>query len=47
MGVSNRHLEHGQLADDMLRGCWADCGESIERLLRASSLIAKRGAKKP
>lgn len=45
--VNNRYLEAGELSFDLVRGYWADCGESVDMLLRASNLVAERGANKP
>ena len=45
--VNNRYLERGQLAFDILQGYWIDCGESVEMLHRAGTLVAERGANKP
>ena len=42
--VNNRYLELGELSHDQVEGYWADCGESIDMLLRASNLVAKHGA---
>jgi glucose-1-phosphate thymidylyltransferase len=42
--VNNRYLELGELAHDTIDGYWADCGESIDMLLRASNLVAAHGA---
>ncbi len=42
--VNNRYLELGELEHDAIEGYWADCGESIDMLLRASNLVAKHGA---
>jgi glucose-1-phosphate thymidylyltransferase len=44
--VNNRYLELGDLSSDTIDGYWADCGESIDMLLRASNLVAKHGANK-
>ena len=45
--VNNRYLERGSLAYDVLHGYWADCGESIDTLYRAGTLVAERGANRP
>jgi len=45
--VNNRYLELGELSFERAHGYWADCGESIEMLQRASSLVAQRGSNKP
>ena len=42
--VNNRYLQLGELSHDQVEGYWADCGESIDMLLRASNLVAKHGA---
>lgn len=44
--VNNRYIERGELTYDVLRGYWADCGESIDMLYRAGTLVAERGANK-
>lgn len=40
--VNNRYLMLGELAYDVTEGYWADCGESIDMLFRASRLVAER-----
>jgi glucose-1-phosphate thymidylyltransferase len=45
--VNNSYLQLGELQHEQLKGYWADCGESFEMLLRASNLVAERGANKP
>lgn len=45
--VNNRYLELGKLEYDTIGGYWADCGESVDMLLRAANLVAERGANKP
>ena len=45
--VNNRYLERGQLEYDVVKGYWIDCGESVEMLHRAGTLVAERGANKP
>jgi len=45
--VNNRYIELGELRYEELTGYWADCGESVDMLLRASNLVAERGANKP
>lgn len=45
--VNNRYLELGELGHDAIDGYWADCGESIDMLLRAGNLVAKHGANRP
>lgn len=42
--VNNRYLALGELEHEVVEGYWADCGESIEMLYRASRLVAERGA---
>lgn len=44
--VNNRYLELGELAHDVVTGYWADCGESIDSLFRAGTLVAEHGANK-
>jgi len=44
--VNNRYLDLGELAYDVLPGYWADCGESIDMLYRAGTLVAERGSNK-
>lgn len=44
--VTNRYLELGELEYERIEGYWADCGESVESLLRAGNLVATRGANK-
>jgi glucose-1-phosphate thymidylyltransferase len=44
--VNNRYLELGELGYDTIDGYWADCGESIDMLLRAGNLVAAHGANK-
>ena len=45
--VNNRYLALGALRHEELTGYWADCGESVDMLLRANTLVAERGANKP
>src|SRR5206468_12924640 len=45
--VNNRYLEMEELGYDVVRGYWADCGESLGMLHRAAVLVAERGANKP
>ena len=45
--VNNRYLQLGELRHEELTGYWADCGESVDMLRRASNLVAERGANKP
>jgi glucose-1-phosphate thymidylyltransferase len=42
--VNNNYLARGKLAYEVAQGYWADCGESIDMLFRASRLVAERGA---
>jgi glucose-1-phosphate thymidylyltransferase len=42
--VNNRYLEMGALEHEIVEGYWADCGESVDMLLRANNLVAERGA---
>lgn len=44
--VNNRYVEMGEVAVERVRGFWADCGESIDALLRANGLVAEHGANK-
>lgn len=44
--VNNRYLQLGELVHDVIDGYWADCGESIDMLLRAGKLVAEHGANK-
>jgi glucose-1-phosphate thymidylyltransferase len=44
--VNNAYLERGALQYDILRGYWADCGESFDSYLRANNLVAEHGANK-
>lgn len=45
--LNNAYLRLGELRHEKAAGYWADCGESIEMLHRASRLVAERGANKP
>jgi glucose-1-phosphate thymidylyltransferase len=45
--VNNHFIAMRQARFDRVSGYWADCGESIETLFRASRLVAERGANKP
>lgn len=45
--VNNRYIELGAVEHEVIEGYWADCGESIEMLYRASRLVAERGANRP
>ena len=42
--VNNAYLKQGTLTVDYIDGWWADCGESIDWLLRANNLVARDGA---
>jgi len=42
--VNNAYLDRGALRHEVIEGYWADCGESIESLYRAGSLVARHGA---
>jgi len=44
--VNNAYVERGEMTYDILEGWWADCGASIDALLRANNLVAKTGANK-
>jgi glucose-1-phosphate thymidylyltransferase len=44
--VNNRFIQDGTATFDRTDGYWADCGESIETLFRASQLVAEHGANK-
>jgi glucose-1-phosphate thymidylyltransferase len=44
--VNNAYIARGQLEYDVVRGFWADCGESFDAYLRAQNLVAERGANK-
>ena len=44
--VNNAYIASGALEHEVLEGYWADCGESFESYLRASNLVAERGANK-
>lgn len=45
--VNNRYVELGAARYERCAGYWADCGESIDMLLRANRLVAERGVNKP
>lgn len=45
--VNNRYVELGEVTYEMLRGYWADCGESVDALLNAGNLVRAKGANKP
>ncbi len=42
--VNNDYVARGRLEYDRPQGYWADCGESFTSYLRASNLVAERGA---
>jgi glucose-1-phosphate thymidylyltransferase len=42
--VNNAYIERGQMTYDILRGWWTDAGSSADHLLRASRLVAEKGA---
>ncbi len=44
--VNNQYIEWGEMTYDILEGWWTDAG-TIESLLRASNLAAKRSAPQP
>lgn len=44
--INNRYLELGELRHEPVKGYWADCGESVDMLLRASNLVAQHGVNK-
>jgi len=44
--VNNAYLAEGTLQHEVLRGYWADCGESFGSYRRAIDLVATRGANK-
>jgi glucose-1-phosphate thymidylyltransferase len=45
--VNNQYLALGQLRHEVLAGYWADCGESVDKLLEANNLVATKGVNKP
>lgn len=45
--VNNAYLDLGDVRYERIRGYWADCGESVDTLLRANNLVAQQGANKP
>ncbi len=45
--INNKYLEQGELSHERVKGYWADCGESVDMLLRSNNLVAQRGANKP
>ncbi len=42
--VNNEFVRKGEMTFDYVGGWWADCGESIDWLLRANNLVASDGA---
>ena len=44
--VNNHYLQAGNLEYDILKGFWADCGESFETYLESQNLVATHGANK-
>lgn len=42
--VNNHYLSIGELSHEVVRGYWADCGESLDSLFRSGQLVATRGA---
>ena len=44
--VNNAYIASGALEHEVVEGYWADCGESFASYLRASNLVAERGANK-
>ena len=44
--VNNYYLQEGNLEYDILKGFWADCGESFEMYLESQNLVAQHGANK-
>ena len=44
--VNNRYLELGELRHELVDGYWADCGESVDMLVRANNLVARHGINK-
>ena len=44
--VNTYYLQEGNLEYDILKGFWADCGESFEMYLEAQNLVAAHGANK-
>lgn len=44
--VNNAYAKGGGLHHEILDGYWADCGESFDSYLRATLLVAERGANK-
>lgn len=44
--INNAYIARGELQHEILDGYWADCGESFDSYLRATILVAERGANK-
>jgi len=44
--VNNAYIAAGQLRHEVVRGYWADCGESIDSYYRAIKLVTEHGANK-
>jgi glucose-1-phosphate thymidylyltransferase len=42
--VNNEYIRRGTMRFEYLDGWWADCGESIDWLLRSNNMVAKDGA---
>jgi glucose-1-phosphate thymidylyltransferase len=42
--VNNHFIRAGSMTHSLLKGYWADCGESIDSYLEAINLIARKGA---
>ena len=42
--VNNEYIRRGTMTFERLDGWWADCGESIEWLLRSNNMVATDGA---
>jgi len=45
--VNNEYIRRGAMTYERLQGWWADCGESIDWLLRANNMVARDGANHP
>jgi glucose-1-phosphate thymidylyltransferase len=45
--VNNAYIARGTMQHEVLKGFWADCGESFASYLRAINLVAAHGANKP
>lgn len=44
--VNNAYLREGKLTYSLLKGYWLDAGESIDSLLKANKIVARKGANK-